>query len=107
MTPFEEAMAAPRIEVIDAAIAHLQAFRPGDVRYSCLALHDAVVCAYQGTLGLGDAHAVSFRYIAQYQQSCLSARGRKPWWWGIPAAGPGPRLRALRRFRQLCLDAAK
>ena len=107
MTPFEEAMAAPRIDVIDAAIAHLQAFRPGGVRYSCLALHDAVVCAYQSTLGLGDAHVVSFRYIAQYQQSCLTTRGKKPWWWSSVTAGPEPRLRALRRFRQLCLDAAK
>jgi hypothetical protein len=107
MTPFEEAMAAPRIEVIDAAIAHLQAFRPGGVRYSCLALHGAVARVYRGTLGPGDAHEVSFRYIAQYQQSCLTTRGKTPWWWSSVTAGPGPRLHALRRFRQLCLDAAK
>ena len=81
MTPFEEAMAAPRIDVIDAAIKRLQRAKPGSVRYSCLTLHDAVVCAYQSTLGLGDAHEVSLRYSAQYQQSCLTARGKKPWWW--------------------------
>ena len=107
MTPFEEAMAAPRIEVIDAAIAHLQAFTPGGVRYSCLPLHDAVVCAYQSTLGLDGAHVVSFRYIAQYQQSCLTARGKEPRWWNSVTAGPGPRIAALKNFRQLCLDAAK
>ena len=94
MTPFEEAMAAPRIEVIDAAIEFLQGVRPGGVAYSCTALHRAAIRAHHGTLGPSEAHQVALRYVKQYQQSCLTA-------------GPGPRLRAIRRFRQLCLDAAK
>ena len=107
MTPFEEAMAAPRIEVIDAAIECLQGLRPECVAYSCLALHRAALREYQGTLGSREAHQVALRYAAQYRQSCLTARGKEPWWWNSVAAGLGPRLRALRRFRQLCLDAAK
>ena len=107
MTPFEEAMAAPRIEVIDAAIEYLRGAGPGSAGYSCLALHRAVASVYQGTLGPSEAHRVALRYVTQYQQSCLNARGKKPRWWDSVTAGPGPRLRALRRFRQLCLDAAK
>ena len=107
MAPFEEAMAAPRIEVIDAAIECLQRVRPGRMMYSCSALHAAVVQAYQGTLRCSGVVLVSRRYVTQYQQSCLNARGEKPWWGNSVTAGPGPRLRALRRFRQLCLDAAK
>lgn len=61
MTPFEEAMAAPRIEVIDAAIARIE---NGQEVFTRLALGAAVRSAFPG-------------------------------------------LRALRRFRQLCLDAAK
>ena len=106
MTPFEEAMAAPRIEVIDAAIERLQMVMPGCVAYSCSALYGAAICAYRGTLG-PEADQVAIRYVTQYQQSCLNARGKKPRWWDSVTAGPGPRLRALRRFRQLCLDAAK
>lgn len=60
-----------------------------------------------GTLRCSGVVLVSRRYVTQYQQSCLNARGKKPWWWNSVTAGPGPRLRALRRFRQLCLDAAK
>ena len=107
MTPFEEAMAAPRIEVIDAAIECLQRVRPGCVAYSCSALHGAAVRAHQGTLGPREAHQVALRYVTQYGQSGLTARGKRPWWWNSMTAGPEPRLRALRRFRQLCLDAAK
>ena len=107
MTPFEEAMAAPRIDVIDAAIEYLRGAGPGSAGYSCLALHGAVVQAYQGTLRCSGVVLVSRRYVTQYQQSCLNARGKKPWWWNSVTAGPEPRLRALRRFRQLCLDAAK
>lgn len=107
MTPFEEAMAAPRIEVIDAAIEHLQRVGSGSVTYSCLVLHAAVAHVYQGTLRPSGVVLVSRRYVTQYRQSCRNARGKKPWWWGSVTAGPGPRLRALRRFRQLCLDAAK
>lgn len=107
MTPFEEAMAAPRIDVIDAAIEYLRGAGPGSAGYSCLALHGAVARVYQGTLGPSGAHRVALRYVTQYQQSCLNARRKKPWWWNSVTAGPEPRLRALRRFRQLCLDAAK
>lgn len=38
MTPFEESMSAPKIEVIDAAIECLQRVRPGRMMYSCSAL---------------------------------------------------------------------
>ena len=107
MISFEEAMAAPRIEVIDAAIEFLQRVRPGGVAYSCSALHCAAIRAHHGTLGPSEAHQVALRYVTQYQQSCLTARGKKPWWWNSVTAGPGPRLRAIRRFRQLCMDAAK
>ena len=107
MTPFEEAMAAPRIEVIDAAIEHLQRVGSESVTYSCVFLHGAALRAHQGTLSPSEAHRVACRYVTQYQQSCLNARGKEPRWWNSVIAGPEPRLRALRRFRQLCLDAAK
>ena len=106
MTPFEEAMSAPKIEVIDAAIECLQRVRPGCVAYSCTALHQAALHAHCG-LRCSGQHLVALRYVTQYQQSCLTARGKRPWWWNSTTAGLGPRLRALRRFRQLCLDAAK
>ena len=101
MTPFEEAMAAPRIEAIDAAIYRIER---GLNQHSCFALTGAVCSAYQN-LSFRQRQLLVARYTAQYRQSCLTARGKKPWWWDSVTAGPG--LRALRRFRQLCLDAAK
>lgn len=106
MTPFQEAMSAPKIEVIDAAIAHLQGIRPECVAYSCAALYQAALHAHCG-LRCSGQRLVALRYVEQYEQSCLTARGKRPWWWNSMTAGPEPRLRALRRFRQLCLDAAK
>ena len=107
MTSFEEAMSAPKIEVIDAAIECLQGRGPGFVAYSCPALYHAALHAHCG-LRCSGQHLVALRYVEQYRQSCLTVRGKRPWWWwNSTTAGPEPRLRALRRFRQLCLDAAR
>lgn len=102
MTPFEEAMAAPRIDVIGAAIARIE---NGQDMFTCFALGAAVRSAFPG-LTLDELVGVRRRYCRQYALSCESNEAR-PWWWDSGTAGPGPRLRALRRFRQLCLDAAK
>ena len=102
MTPFEEAMAAPRIEVIDAAIARIEL---GLEVFTCRALKAAVYAAFP-EIPSGEIFVVWLRYGRQYEASCRRD-GARPWWWNSVTAGPGPRLRALRRFRQLCLDAAK
>lgn len=106
MTPFEEAMSAPKIEVIDAAIAHLQGLRPECVAYSCAALYQAALHAHCG-LRCSGQRLVALRYVEQYQQSCLTARGKRPWWWNYPSPQQASRIAALKNFRQLCLDAAK
>ena len=102
MTPFEEAMAAPRIEVIDAAIKIIE---NGQDVTTCSALVAAVDAAFQ-ELPDEDALLVWLRYLLQYRQSCW-ARGGRPSWWDTPSAGKEPRVAALKNFRQLCLDAAK
>lgn len=102
MAPFEEAMAAPRIEVIDAAIKIIE---NGQEVFSCLALRAAVRSASQG-LPPGEAFDIRSRYCRQYALSCQS-NGALPWWWNSQEPLRLPRIAALKNFRQLCLDAAK
>ena len=102
MTPFEEAMAAPRIEVIDAAIYRIER---GLNQHSCFAL-SAAVCSAHRNLSLEQKRLLVALYAAQYRQSAWARDGR-PSWWGELSAGKGPRIAALKNFRQLCLDAAK
>lgn len=102
MTPFEEAMAAPRIEVIDAAIARIE---NGQEVFTCLALREAVGIVFPG-LPPEEAFGVWSRYCRQYALSCKS-NGAQPWWWNSQAPLRSHRIAALKNFRQLCLDAAK
>ena len=102
MTPFEEAMASPRIGVIDAAIARIER---GLNQHSCFALSGAVRSAYRN-LSFRQRQLLVARYTAQYRQSAWARDGR-PSWWDNPSAGKEPRIAALKNFRQLCLDAAK
>ena len=102
MTPFEEAMAAPRIEVIDAAIESIE---NGQEVFTCFALGAAVRSVFPG-LTLDELDDVRRRYSLQYALSCKS-NGARPWWWDGPASLQAPRIAALKNFRQLCLDAAK
>lgn len=102
MTPFEEAMAAPRIEVIDDAIARIE---NGQEVYTCLALGEAVDIAFPG-LQSYEFDDVRRRYCRQYALSCKS-NGAQPWWWNSQAPLRSHRIAALKNFRQLCLDAAK
>ncbi len=68
MTPFEEVMAAPRIEVIDAAIARIE---NGQEVYTCLALREAVGIVF-------DAEQAPLRSpriaaLKNFRQLCLDA----------------------------------
>lgn len=103
MTPFEEAMAAPRIEVIDAAIESIE---NGQERYTCFALGVAVRSAIPW-LTLDELVDVRRRYCWQFHHHgrapsimhessyCQQYRRRSL------------RIAALKNFRQLCLDAAR
>lgn len=102
MTPFEEAMAAPRIEVIDAAIESIE---NGQERYTCFALGAAVRSELPG-LTLDELVDVRRRYCWQYELSCMTD-GARPWWWNCQSPLRSPRIAALKNFRQLCRDAAK
>ena len=103
MTPFEEAMAAPRIEVIDAAIESIE---NGQEVFTCFALGAAVRSAFPG-LTLDELVDVRRRYCGQYELSCM-ADGARPWWWNCQQyRHRASRIAALKNFRQLCLDAAK
>lgn len=103
MTPFEEAMAAPRIEVIDAAIESIE---NGQERYTCFALGVAVRSAIPW-LTLDELVDVRRRYCWQYELSCM-IDGARPWWWNCQQyRRRSLRIAALKNFRQLCLDAAR
>lgn len=102
MTPFEEAMAAPRIDVIDAAIARIE---NGQDLFTCLALVEAVRSAFPGLTSY-ELVDVRRRYRRQYALSCKS-NGAQPRWWDCQSPLRSPRIAALKNFRQLCLDAAK
>lgn len=103
MTPFEEAMAAPRIEVIDAAIESIE---NGQERYTCFALGAAVRSAIPG-LTLDELVDVRRRYCWQYELSCMTDGARPRWWNCQQYRHLSPRIAALKNFRQLCRDAAK
>ena len=102
MTPFEEAMAAPRIEVIDAAIESIE---NGQDVFTCFALGAAVRRAFP-ELTLDEIVGVRRRYCRQYELSCKTD-GALPWWWNCQSPRQASRIAALKNFRQLCLDAAK
>lgn len=102
MTLFEEAMAAPRIEVIDAAI---ESIGNGQDVFTCFALGAAVRSAFPG-LTLDELVDVRRRYCRQYELSCMTD-GARPWWWNCQSPQQASRIAALKNFRQLCLDAAK
>ncbi len=102
MTPFEEAMAAPDLAAIDAAIARIE---NGQDVFTCFALGAAVRSAFPG-LTLDELFDVRRRYCRQYELSCMTD-GARPWWWNRQSPLRSPRIAALKNFRQLCLDAAK
>lgn len=104
-------MKYPELKIIDSAIAFLQ--RGVDV-YSCAALSTAVWNAkwgksYQAYLRLYR------RYQRQYERFTVQDRGgRYPQWWSKTGNTllqkthyRNARIRALKRFRKACIDAAK
>lgn len=106
MKTFEEAMAAPDLAVIDAAIERVrQRGELGWAPFSCYALEWAVLGEYQH-LRVSAQQLILRRYKEQFARHAAGCR-KKPWWWNSPIAGAEPRIRALRAFRRACIEAAK
>ena len=102
MKTFEEAMAAPDLAVIDAAIESIE---NGQEVFTRFALGAAVRSAFPG-LTFDELFDALRRYCRQYELSCM-ADGARPWWWSCQSPQQASRIAALKNFRQLCLDAAK
>lgn len=106
MKTFEEAMAAPDLAVIDAAIERVRLHREtGMVPFACLALQWAVVAEYQH-LRVSAQVLILRRYQEEFTRHA-AGRLKRPWWWNSGTAGAEPRIRALEAFRQACVEAAK
>lgn len=106
MKTFEEAMAAPDLAVIDAAIERVRLRgKAGWVPFACYALQWAVLAEYPH-LRVSAQQLILRRYQEQFARHAAGRR-KKPWWWNSCGAGAEPRIRALEAFRQACIEAAK
>ncbi len=106
MKTFEEAMAAPDLAVIDAAIERVRLRgKAGSVPFACGALQGAVLTEYPH-LDKWDREVLFHRYKEQFARHA-AGRLKRPWWWNSATAGAEPRIRALEAFRQACVEAAK
>jgi hypothetical protein len=93
-------MKRPNLKVIDQAIQRIED-RKGTL--SCLALF----YAHEEATGFNTSCNSSI-YVKQYTAYVRSVnKGKLPSWWNIVGRGPTPRLKALRGFRQACIDAAQ
>lgn len=106
MKTFEEAMAAPDLAVIDAAIERVRLRgEEGQVPFACYALRWAVLAEYPH-LRVSAQQLILRRYREQFARHA-AGRLKWPWWWNSRDAGAEPRIRALEAFRQACIEAAK
>lgn len=97
-------MKHPSLEVIDEAI---RLVKKGDIVFSCSALYAAVK-----TVAPDDYCKFGDEYAAQYKQFVWQSENGRPDWWNAlplwaPRANQAARVRALKRFRKACIDAAK
>lgn len=106
MKTFEDAMAAPDLAVIDAAIEQVRLHgKAGLVPFACYALQLAVLAEYPH-LRVSAQQLILRRYQEQFTRHAAS-RLKRPWWRNPCGAGAEPRIRALEAFRQACIEAAK
>lgn len=106
MKTFEDAMAAPDLAVIDAAIEWVRLRgEAGRVPFACYALQWAVLAEYPH-LRVSAQQLILRRYQEQFTRHA-AGRLKRPWWWSSCGAGAEPGIRALEAFRQACIEEAK
>lgn len=89
----------PNLAVIDLAVKLVQNDRE---KYSCCALSAA-----EGQLVTDDYNCNSY-YRYQYKQYIFSiCKGKLPRWWNSTKQYKTARIKALKGFKQACIDAAK
>lgn len=98
---------APQLEIIDDAIERIEKDRS---RFCCIALSASVGRALaEHEIYYNSKWAIAHLYSSQFARFCLNSKKKLPRWWN---SDPSPnnkirRLKALRAFRQACIDAAK
>lgn len=87
-------MSRPDIKVIDRAIWSIQHYAE---KYSCIALRDAS--------GNHNQILSTNEYCVNYKHWMIQTRGKLPRWWDECDWHPIARVKALKQFKQACIDA--